>query len=75
MRPRKILAVDDRIARLKAGSQIVAVNPDGSDPSTLGPGSSPSYSPNGARIAFSRITVSSVSEEGDIYTMKADGTG
>jgi Tol biopolymer transport system component len=35
----------------------------------------PAFSPNGNRIAFSRITISETrGENGDIFVMRADGT-
>jgi TolB protein len=36
---------------------------------------SPAFSPNGERIAFSKFTFDSRSEEADIYLMRDDGTG
>jgi Tol biopolymer transport system component len=35
----------------------------------------PAFSPNGTRIAFTRMTFSRRSEESDIFVMRADGTG
>ena len=36
---------------------------------------SPAFSPNGNRIAFTRMTFSRRSEESDIYVMRSDGSG
>jgi hypothetical protein len=45
---------------------IWTMGPDGSDKIELGPGSSPNWSPGGAKLAF---------EHGGIWVMNADGTG
>lgn len=34
----------------------------------------PAFSPNGARIAFTKVTFNSRSEEGDIFLMRSDGS-
>lgn len=48
-------------------SSIWTVRPDGTGAQRLGPGSDPSFSPSGQRIAFAR--------DGDVYSMRADGSG
>jgi len=49
---------------------IHSVVPSGRDDKRLGPGSMPSWSPNGHRLAFIR----SVNGQGEVYSMAADGT-
>ena len=59
--------------------EISVMNADGTDRKDLTNSSafdaSPAFSPNGNRIAFSRLTFSERSEEGDIFVMRADGSG
>jgi TolB protein len=53
--------------RLGVGtSSIWTIRTDGTDQRRLGPGSDPSFSPSGRRIAFARA--------GDVYSMRSDGS-
>jgi Tol biopolymer transport system component len=65
----------DRLAftsdRLFGGStafRIYTMKPDGTDLVSVGPGSLPAWAPDGSQLAF-------YGNDGDVYTMKADGTG
>jgi Tol biopolymer transport system component len=50
----------------EGASSIWTVRTDGTAKRRLGPGSDPSFSPSGRRIAFARA--------GDVYSMRADGS-
>ena len=55
-------------------ARIFTMNPDGSEQTLLGPGSSPSYSPDGTRIVYEDL--SGTGEEAfnqDIYVVDAEG--
>ncbi len=67
----KRIAADCTPARLPPqDSQIVVMDVDGSQLNELGPGSMPSWSPNGELLAFHTYT-----QSGAIVVMNADGTG
>jgi Tol biopolymer transport system component len=54
-----------RIAFYRADGHIYSVRPDGTGLIDLGPGRTPSYSPDGKRLAFA--------SNGNVWTMNADG--
>ena len=59
--------------------EVAVMNADGTQRKDLTSSpaydTSPAFSPNGARIAFTRMTFSRRSEESEIFVMRADGTG
>ena len=59
--------------------EVSVINADGTDREDLTSSpaydASPAFSPNGNRIAFTRMTFSRRSEESEIFVMRADGTG
>jgi Tol biopolymer transport system component len=56
-------------------ARIFTMNPDGSEQTLLEPGSSPSYSPNGAQVVFERFIGDGEEEfNQDIYVVDSEGT-
>ena len=59
--------------------EVSVMNADGTERKDLTSSpaydASPAFSPNGNRIAFTRMTFSRRSEESEIFVMRADGTG
>jgi len=60
----------------QGSSGIFAMNPDGSETDRLGSGYSPSWSADGQKVVFERISGESEEDfDQDIYVMNADGSG
>lgn len=60
----------------QGSSGIFTINPDGSEPDRLGPGYSPSWSADGAKVVFERFSGDGEEEfNQDLYVMNADGSG
>lgn len=62
--------VFDRYDNELGQTKIFVMNADGSNPIDLGPGNSPSWSPDGTKIVFADGN----GETSDLWTMNADGT-